>query len=192
MHLSTRSRQKIPIKQRQIAWVSHPAAVGGATRCAITRRHLRPENRPPDCFLILLTRSDSASNCARDNCIVPSCTRGHAKLPCSGTLQTITMPVLRHGRSDQRRNHGSPRPGSSADRHAWTGRPPSPRNADQASTRSAPSAPKPDGRTGSLPAALRSGSAVAAQRRSWQSPQRPHQSCRALYRHITRNPKHNL
>ena len=52
------------------------------------------------------------------------------------------MPVLRLGRSDQWRDHGSSRPGSSAGPHAWTGRPPSPRTADQTATRCAPSAPR--------------------------------------------------
>ena len=72
MRIHSRSRQERPIKQRPNRCLSYPAAVGGATRCAMTRRQSKPSNK--------------ASNCARDNRIVPSCTLGQAKLPCSRTL----------------------------------------------------------------------------------------------------------
>ena len=48
--------QKSPVKTRKINQMIHSAAAGGRVSSALTLRHLRRENSPPDCFLILLSR----------------------------------------------------------------------------------------------------------------------------------------
>ena len=46
--------QKSPVKTRKINQMIHSAAAGGRVSSALTLRHLRRENSPPDCFLIRL------------------------------------------------------------------------------------------------------------------------------------------
>lgn len=119
--------------------------------------------------------SNRASNCARDSRIVPSCTFGQTQAPC---------------RPARAQSH--PKPKSSTGRHVLIGTPPSLRNADQASTRSARSAPERYVRTGNPRAVSRSGSAAVAPRRSCRATQCQDQRSRPLHRNIAGNAQQQI
>ena|GEM_PF-3549398 len=80
--------------------MNHPAAVGGATRCAIIRRPLPA--RQMHAFAERGVRpSNKASNCARDNRIVPSCNPSAARArpfnPSTGRIDPFGTGLHRGG-----------------------------------------------------------------------------------------------